>query len=180
MDQELIGNNDLRDEALQHLDALWQTAHWFTENERDAETLVINTYLEASKFWGNSIFVKACKTQMFKVLLKILFGKNKLNFRLQAPDNIENMFESFPSDKILELKAISGDIVTKAIRGLPIEIRLIMVLSIFEKFSYQEIAEIIGSHKKTVRNNIYHGYMLLRQDIVNSYSVGDSKIAIGS
>ncbi|HBZ00671.1 MAG TPA: hypothetical protein DEO84_05030 [candidate division Zixibacteria bacterium] len=178
MDQELIGNNDLRDEALQHLDSLWQTAHWFTDNERDAETLVINTYLEASKVWDNSIFMKACKTQMFRVLMKILFGKIKLNFRLQLPDNIENMFESFPSDKFFEFKAISGDIVTKAIRRLPIEIRLIMVLSIFEKFSYQEIAEIIGSHRKTVRNNIYHGYMLLRQEIVNSLVVGESKLTI--
>jgi hypothetical protein len=178
MDQEMIGNNNIRDEALQHLDSLWQTAYWFTDNERDAETLVINTYLEASKFWDNSIFMKACKTQMFKVLLKILFGKIKLNFRLQLPDNIENLYESFPSDKILELKAISRDIVTKAIRGLPIEIRLIMILSIFEQFSYQEIAVIIGSHKKTVRNNIYHGYMLLRQDIVNSFAVGESKLAI--
>jgi hypothetical protein len=178
MDQEMIGNSNIRDEALQHLDALWQTAHWFTDNERDAETLVINTYLEASKFWGNSIFMKACKTQMFRVLIKILFKRIKLNFRLQSPDNIEIMFASFPSDKFLEFKTISGDIVTKAIRNLPLEIRLIMVLSLFEKFSYQEISEIIGSHKKTVRNNIYHGYMLLRQDIVNSFVVGESKLTI--
>jgi RNA polymerase sigma factor (sigma-70 family) len=176
--RETMVNNKTRDEALLHLDALWQTAFWFLDNVHDAEELIMSTYIEASKYWNDTFSNEVCKTQMFKNLIRILFGKTRLNFRLHLTDNLENKSDPFASDKFLELEIISKDVIIEAIKRLPVEIRLVMVLSIFEKFSYQEIAEIIGVHKKTVRLNVYQGYLRLRRDIINSFTVNSSKLAI--
>jgi RNA polymerase sigma factor (sigma-70 family) len=176
--REMIVNNKSRDEALLHLDSLWQTTLWFADNDHDAEDLVMNTYVEASKIWDSPISKEARRTQMFIVLMKILFGKTRLNFRLHLSDNLENKSDSLASDRFLELEIIPKDVIIGAIKRLPIEIRLVMVLSIFEKFSYREIAEIIGVHKKTVRLNIYQGYLRLRSDIISSFAVSASKLAI--
>jgi RNA polymerase sigma factor (sigma-70 family) len=177
--RETIVNNRTRDEALLHLDALWQTTLWFVDNDHDAEEVVINAYLKASKIWDSPISKEARKTQMFMILMKTLFVKTRLNFREHLSDYFENKSDSFLSDELLEVEMIPKEEIIEAIKRLPVEIRLVMILSIFEKFSYQEIAEIIGVHKKAVRLNVYQGYLRLRRDLINSLAVSGSKLAIG-
>ncbi len=179
MTYETIGKNELQDEALLNLDAIWQTALWFANSDHEAEDLVMNTYVKASTFWVDTISKDGCKAQLFKVLMKLLFGKTRLNFRAHSSVSFENMHDSIPPDKVSEFETIPRDVIIGAIKGLPVEIRLVMVLSIFEKFSYQKIAEILGVHKKAVRLNIYQGYMLLRRDIIDSFAAGNNKMAVG-
>jgi RNA polymerase sigma factor (sigma-70 family) len=175
---EAILKNDLRDKALLHLDALWQTSLWFAANDHDAEDVIMSTYVEASKLWDEPVSEEASKTQMFRILMKMLFGKARLNFRAHLPESFENMSNSSLSGKISEFETIPKDVIIRAIKNLPVEIRLVMVLSIFEKFSYQNIAEIIGVHKRSVRLSIYQGYMLLRRDLINSFAAGYDKIVV--
>ena len=62
--------------------------------------------------------------------------------------------------------AISKEDVKKAIGNLPDDFRLIVVLSLLEGFSYQEIADIAGIHLETVRSKLHQGRRLMQRELL--------------
>jgi RNA polymerase sigma-70 factor, ECF subfamily len=165
MIQEMAKKEQFRRDAMPHLDAIWQTVTWLTEHEQDAEKLTEEVFNEAYNNWDDSISSGARKPWMFKVLIKILLKSAALNFKTPIPDDTNDAYELFPSNKIDALRAIPGDIITKAIRQLPMENRLTLVLSIFQRFNYAEIANIIGVPKKGISLAIYRSYVQVQEEL---------------
>jgi RNA polymerase sigma-70 factor, ECF subfamily len=173
MAQETASKNDFRDEALLHLDALWQTALWFAENEQNAENIVTAAYSEAYRQADGYDSESNTKITLFKVLAKILFRNILPDFSREIPDNFENLLGPFSSNSIPAIKAIPGEAVNGAIRSLPKEIRMIMVLSNFEKFTYMEIADILGIHRTKVALQICQGYMLVQKELFSFFAASN-------
>jgi RNA polymerase sigma factor (sigma-70 family) len=171
--QETQEISDFGKAALTQIDSLWRTALWFTNNEHEAETLIISTYVEASSCWEGLFFKPESKTWMFKILIKKLATKKTPNFRAQFPDYFENINESLSSDYITKLKIIPADMMNSAIRRLPVENRLVIVLSIYEKFTYSEIAGILGIHRTNVSLKIHQGYVLIQKELIMQIAASD-------
>ena len=161
--RETQEDSDFGKAALMHIDSLWQTALWFTNNEFDAENLLISVYVEASACWAALLFNNECKTWLFKILIKKLFESNRSYHRAQFLGNFENEYETIPPESIDTLEVIPADMMGDAIRNLPLVNRLVIVLSIYGKFTYPEIADIIGVHRKVVRSKIHQGYVLTQR-----------------
>jgi RNA polymerase sigma-70 factor, ECF subfamily len=157
-------------ETLPYLQPLWQTAIYLTLNEQDAENLVEDTYIEAFKAWDESILQTGSKIKVFKILIKILAKNIKMNFRTQI--GLTNEQETFSSESISVLNVIPSNVIKEAIEKLPLEIRLVIILSNLERFSYSEIAEIIGIHRKIVRIKIYQGCRLIQQELIKYLAAG--------
>jgi RNA polymerase sigma-70 factor (ECF subfamily) len=167
MIQETAKKEQFKRDAMPHLDAIWQTVNWLTDHEQDAEKMTEEIFNEAYTNWDDSINDSARKAWMFKVLIKVLLKSAPFDFRTPVADNMDDAYEPFPSDKIESLRSIPGDIISLAIRNLPVENRLTIILSVYQKFSYTEIANIIGVPKKAISQAIYQGYFKIQEELYN-------------
>ncbi len=160
--------------ALSYLDALWQTAMWLTSSSTEAERLVEDAYLEADRNWDDSATEANCRNWMFKNMVKVYSRRNKLDFLAHLSIQGDISYKPFSSAKIQHIHAVPRDIISAAINRLPVENRLAIVLSLFEKFTYPEIAEILGIERKTVCLKIYQGYMLIHNEVFQYVMTDDS------
>ncbi len=160
--------------AISYLDDLWQTAFWLTASTPGAEKLVEDTYLEADRNWDDSVTEENCRVRMFRTLVRVYSESNKLDFLAHLSLSGDISYKPFSSEKIQHIHAVPKDIITAAINRLPVENRLAIVLSLFEKFTYPEIAEILGIERKTVCFKIYQGYMLIHNDVFQYVTADDS------
>jgi RNA polymerase sigma-70 factor, ECF subfamily len=151
--------------ALTHMDSLWQTALWFTKNDHEAENLIISVYVEASACWEGLLVKDDCKIWMFKILVKKLLESIHLNYRAQFSGYIDHPRDVPLENSINALELIPPKLINNAIKSLPAENRLVIVLSIYGKFTYSQIAEIIGVHRIIISSKIQQGYFLMHKEI---------------
>lgn len=155
----------LKEEALKHLDALWQTALWLTKDEAKAEKVVEDAYIEASKTWDGATAPADGKFQIFKIMIGIFEKENKIDFDESVSEEIENAYEPFPTDRISAILNLPKDVIARSIQSIPLVNRLVITLSIFQEFTYQQIAEVIGASRKAVALKIYEGYLLIHHEL---------------
>ena len=67
------------------------------------------------------------------------------------------------------LKEFVGDEVKAAVESLPVEFRMVVLLSDLEGFSYQEISEILSLNLGTVKSRLFRGRKIL-QDLLFRYA----------
>ena len=79
---------------------------------------------------------------------------------LLSADNGFSAFSDSPNREALE--QLSTDTVKTAIDELPDELKMVVILFYVEKFSYQEIANIVGCPKGTVMSRLYRARRQLR------------------
>jgi RNA polymerase sigma-70 factor (ECF subfamily) len=167
-------------ETLPYLDDLWQTALWLTTNEGDAERLVENCFLEASRLWDETACQENCRFWMFGVLMRVFLKDNKPLFLPQTSRLASVDYDPFPADKISLINEIPGEVITEVIRSLPTGNRLIIVLSIFEKFSYRQIAELVGMPVKNVCRKIYQAYSIIHKELIGYFAADKMHTSIAN
>jgi RNA polymerase sigma-70 factor (ECF subfamily) len=155
-------------ETLPYLDDLWQIALWLTDDEHNAENLVEDSFIEASRLWDETTCRENCRVWMFKVLVKIFLRENKLVFLFPSPKAATDDYEPFSTERISLVKGLSGEFMTGVLRSLPVGNRLVIVLSIFEKLSYRQIADIAGISAANVGQKIYQAYSAIHKKL-NDY-----------
>jgi RNA polymerase sigma-70 factor, ECF subfamily len=154
-------------EAFPHIEALWQTSLWLTENEKEAVNLVQNAFVKTYRLWRGPISIINCRALLFKTLAGIFFKDSQKDLPFPADDVADNMDESFFYDRGSLLKAIPGHVVNKAIAGLLAEIRFVTLLSMLWGFSNEEIAGIVGVGREVVKSRLYCGHKLIRRELQN-------------
>jgi RNA polymerase sigma-70 factor, ECF subfamily len=152
-------------EAFPHLEALWQTSLWLTENEDTALTLVKESFVKAFRFWSHSASDTDCRQLLFKTLGKLFFAetgqKTQSPQEFAADDSDQCLFY----DKLPLMKAIPGQVINKAISGLLAEVRFVTLLSMLWGFSYREIARIADIDIEVVQTRLYLGRRLIRKEL---------------
>jgi RNA polymerase sigma-70 factor, ECF subfamily len=176
MIQEKAKKEQFNRDAMPHLDAIWQTVNWLFEFEQEAEKLTEDIFKEAYHFWDESISSANRKPWMFKILIKVLYKSMPFKFWTPALVDIDDEYEPLPSDKIDLLRSIPDEIVSRAIRNLPVENRLVIVLSFFQKLSYLEIANIIGISKNVVSMIMYMGCVRIREELFKYVMSGSTPL----
>jgi RNA polymerase sigma-70 factor, ECF subfamily len=152
-------------EAFPHLDALWQTSLWLTENEDTALALVKESFVKAFRSWSRSALETDCRQLLFKTLGKLFFANSVKND--QAPQELiaDDVDQCLFYDKLPLMKAIPGQAINKAISGLLAEVRFVTLLSMLWGFSYKEIARIADIDKEVVQTRLYLGRRLIRREL---------------
>ncbi|MBI4551268.1 MAG: sigma-70 family RNA polymerase sigma factor [Candidatus Latescibacteria bacterium] len=162
--------------ALVYLDSLYNAALRMTGNQPDAEDLVQETYLKAYRFFHRFRKDSNCLAWLFKIMKNSYINR----FRQKVREPITVDYET--AKPVYELARLeSGEIgdspeeevfsklldddVERAVRALPDEFRLVVILSDIEGFQYKEIAEILGCPIGTVRSRLSRGRRLLRKQL---------------
>ncbi len=183
-------------QALEHMDALYRSALRMTRNPADAEDLVQETYLKAFRFHDHFEPGTNIRAWLFKILVNSFINRYRKTakeppmFSFEEPTVhdeaearwfVERVGEgegvnpvTVPVEEILTktsevLREFVGDEVKGAVESLPVDFRMVVLLSDLEGFSYQEIAEILGLNLGTVKSRLFRGRKIL-QDLLFRYA----------
>ncbi|MBL8922654.1 MAG: sigma-70 family RNA polymerase sigma factor [Myxococcaceae bacterium] len=151
------------------LDSLYGGALRLTRNERDAEDLVQDTVMRAYRFFDKFERGTNFRAWLFKILTNTFINGYRRQVKERSlgdeseRQSVEAQFFSAdttdqaqnPEDFLLQ--RVMSDDVLKAIDGLPIDFRMVVILADLQEFSYKEIAEILDVPVGTVMSRLFRG-----------------------
>lgn len=153
-------------------------AYRLTGNESDAEDLTQDAYVRA---WGS--FDRYDRHRSFEVwLLRILSNLAIDRWRRHSSVQIHSLEQTYRSNgvdvqlsSVLPDKApgpetqcilnVQGEQIKTALRMLPDNYRMAIILTDIEEWSYEEVAEKMRCPVGTVRSRLHRGRHLLRQHL---------------
>jgi RNA polymerase sigma-70 factor (ECF subfamily) len=164
--------------ALEHIDPLYSAALRLTKNERDAEDLVQDTFLRAFRFFDKFERGTNIKAWLFKILTNTFI--NRYRRKVKERTVVEGAAREATSERFVARDAteshsnpeqylfdrLLSDDVLRAIDGLPIDFRLVVILADLQEFSYKEIAEILDCPVGTVMSRLFRGRKLLQKSLL--------------
>ncbi len=163
--------------ALPQLTNLYRTALYILDDKSDAQEMVQDTFVRAYHSWDECQLDHNRRIWLFGIMTNVLVNKYRPSPSLSAATN--NIYE-IDSHAVYSqwvnqlsnidpgyalLSTISEDHIRKAIGNLPLNLRLIVVFSLLEDFSYREIANIAGINLETVKVGLYQGRILMQREL---------------
>jgi RNA polymerase sigma-70 factor (ECF subfamily) len=163
---------EFEEEALPHIDVLYNFALRTTGNEDDARDLLQETYLKAYRFWDKYEKGTNIRAWLFRIMKNSYI--NRYRKETKEPDtvdydDVENFYNSIraestdPNDLQEKLYGnLLGDEVVQALQSLPDDFRTVVILCDIEGLTYEEIAEFVDIPIGTVRSRLHRGRKLLQ------------------
>jgi RNA polymerase sigma-70 factor (ECF subfamily) len=157
----------VHEHGLQHLDALYTFARWLVQDAEEAQDLVQETYAKALRSGDQFRAGTNLKAWLFQILKHLLLNRRRQAGRERAytqdtrgqvtPSRLGTAGTRHPVASDIRLD------VNRALRQLPEEFRLAVLLSDVEEFSHEEIAAILSCPVGTVKSRLSRGRALLRR-----------------
>jgi RNA polymerase sigma-70 factor (ECF subfamily) len=166
---------DFEQQALPFADSLYGAAMRMTKNPEDASDLVQETFIKAFRAYSRFEQGTNLKAWLFRILTNTyitLYRKRQREGYQSALDDMadwqvgvapsltQTTTRSAEADAIDKMPSSA---VKKALSDLPEERRLVVYLADVEGFSYQEIADIMGTPTGTVMSRLHRGRSELRE-----------------
>ena len=165
-------HKEFEEEAIQHMDILYNYALRMTSNTDDAHDLVQETYMKAYRFWDKYEKGTNIRAWLFRIMKNSYI--NRYRKESKEPEtvdynDIQNFYHTIryqssdPND--LQEKIFGGlldDDIARAVESLPEEFRTVVILCDIEGLSYEEIAAFVDCPIGTVRSRLHRGRKMLR------------------
>jgi RNA polymerase sigma-70 factor (ECF subfamily) len=159
-EKENTSQNDVgsfEDLMLRHLDAAHNLARWLLRNEQDAQDVVQEAYLRASRSFGGfrGGNGRAWLLTIVRNTSYTLLKKNRaVDLTTSFDDEIHGSgAESLSPATILQLSE-EADLIKEALEQLPADAREILALRDQEELSYKEIASVMQIPPGTVMSRL--------------------------
>jgi RNA polymerase sigma-70 factor, ECF subfamily len=168
-----------QEEAVPHLDALYGTALRMTKSESDAEDLIQETMLKAYRYFDKYEKGTNCKAWLFKIMTNTFINRYRkkqkrkeylidddhrpLQERAEAPEHTP-FLDHYESEEQIYFRMF-GDEVKRALEGMPVDFRMVVILADLQDFAYKEIAEIMDCPIGTVMSRLYRGRRMLQAQL---------------
>lgn len=169
------------EDCLGHMDALYRMALRMTRNPADAEDLVQETYLKATRSVDRYREGAGTRAWLFRILTNAYIDRYRQ--RMRSPLTVALTEEGGLYDLFLEgrsveqredvpwtepeleefLKKLVGDEVKEALESLPAPFRLVVILRDVEGFSYREIADMLGVPIGTIMSRLFRARKALQE-----------------
>ncbi len=173
---------ELREQAADHLEALYGAALRLTKNARDAEDLVQDTYARAFRFEERYEPGTNLRAWLFRILYNTFVNRYRRRSRereLLGEMERHELQDSIVSDQALYALAhpeedylsrlVSAEVLT-ALESLPEDYRNVVMWADVYEMSYKEIADIVGCPVGTVMSRLFRGRQKLKQ-VLFDYAV---------
>jgi len=165
-----------QNEALQHMESLYNAALYMTRGEEEAQDLVQETFLKAYRFWDRYQQGTNCKAWLFRIMTNTFINRNRRKQRLLTPiedaiaeassathDRSKSDFYQTPESSYMA--RLFPEHVQKAVEELPDNFRIPVVLADLHDFSYKEIADIMDCPVGTVMSRLFRGRKKLQETL---------------
>ena len=158
-----------------HMDALYNFGYRLTLDEDDANDLVQETYLKAFRFIETYQRDTNAKAWLFRIMKNSFI--NDFRKKTKEPvktdyDEVEQVYNSEEAHytATVDLRqeifgGILGDEITQALNSIPVDFRLIVLLSDIEGVTYEEMSKIIGIPIGTVRSRLHRARNMMKDKI---------------
>jgi RNA polymerase sigma-70 factor, ECF subfamily len=161
---------EFRHAAIEHIDALYGFAMTLTRNASDAQDLLQETYLRASRAFGRLMPDSNLKSWLFAIMRNIWLNQLRHNnsgprfVELDAEDEsrVEWLQTFAANPHVVYIRKLEREQVREAIAELPCQYREVVVLRDIEGFSYQQISGILGCPAGTVMSRLARAREKLR------------------
>jgi RNA polymerase sigma-70 factor (ECF subfamily) len=157
---------DFRQQALAHLDALYNFALYLTHKPAEAEDLVQETYVRAFRFAHRFEPGTHLRAWLFQILRNTFLTFYRLREREAplaedgVPDWDAPMFHEAPDEDAGVLEAHTD--LERALRRLPEEFRTVLLLAEVEGMPLEEVARVMACPVGTVKSRIFRAKERLR------------------
>jgi len=170
--------------ALPQLPNLLRTAFYVSGVDSDARHLVAVTIGRAYRSWHKLQVIPDFRVWLFRILTTALvhkyvsiLGLSSSSACVAAVDLYSGYTQSgwqapARDPGQLAMSEVSVEDVEQAITDLPDHLKLIVVLSLVERFTYRDIADIAGISIETVRIRLCQGRTMMRLAIVDQVAAG--------
>ena len=161
-----MADDEFRQQALQHLDALHNLAVYLTRNGSEAEDLVQETYVRAMRFSHRFQPGTHLRAWLFQILRNTFLTFYRVRERESpvAEDGVPEwdvpMFHHAPEDDGTAMDAHTD--LERAMRRLPEEFRTVLLLAEVEGLPLEEVARVMACPVGTVKSRIFRAKERLR------------------
>lgn len=163
------------EEFYPHMDALYNFAFHLTYNEDDSSDLVQETYLKAYRFIESYETGTNAKAWLFKILKNAFINEYRKKSKQPVKVDYEELLdfhEMEHNEQVGNLdmrqdvfQNMMGDEVSKALNGLPVDFRTVILLCDIDGFTYEEISKITDIPIGTVRSRLHRARGLLKENL---------------
>ncbi len=155
--------------------ALYASALRLTRNERNAEDLVQDAVLRGWRFYDRFEQGTNFRAWLFRILTNTFINSYRRSTRenaLQKESERQAIAARFFSSDLTEqasnpeafiIERLMSEDVLKAIDGLPITFRLVVILADIQEFNYKEISDILDIPVGTVMSRLFRGRQQLQR-----------------
>lgn len=174
-------------EVMPHIHTLFGAALRLTRSASEAEDLVQETYLKAFRSFSQFEVGTNCKAWLFRILTNTFINKYRRKVKEreildsefrgahdQQKEAIDPFFKGNSPENDLADRFLSDEVL-KALERVPVDFRLVVVLSDIYGYSYKEIAKRVDIPIGTVMSRLFRGRRLL-QDQLFDYAVKEGVI----
>lgn len=155
------------------------------ENQPDAEDLTLQTFINAWRAWGSFRHDTRASTWLYVIASNLVKNWYKQQGKQRERDSysLDDGFEGdsgeltrdipdwseFPEKLLLDTEF--QEKLTEALNALPAESRHILVLTLWEELSYEEIGKIIGVSVPGVKSRVHRARNKLRKRLEPYYRI---------
>ncbi len=161
--------------VLPHLDAAYNLARWLAGNDPDAQDVAQEACLRAFKFFG-TFRGENPRAWLLTIVRNTYYNwlkKNRPPEIAGALDDEALMVEDMATNaEAINLRLADAAAVRRAIAGLPVEFREIVVLREMEGFSYKEIADLSDVPIGTVMSRLARARKQLQKLLSQEFNPG--------
>ena len=164
--------------VLPHLDAAYNLARWLAGNDHDAQDVAQEANLRAFRFFGSfrGDNARAWLLTIVRNTFYTWLKKNRPPEKTVAIDDETLDIEDVSANaETARPQFADADAVRRAIAGLPVEFREIVVLREMEGFSYKEIADVAEVPIGTVMSRLARARKLLQKLLAAEFDPGDKR-----
>ncbi|HET7875987.1 MAG TPA: sigma-70 family RNA polymerase sigma factor [Methylomirabilota bacterium] len=161
-----MADDEFKQQALQHLDALYNLAVYLTRNGSEAEDLVQETYARALRFSHRFEPGTHMRAWLFQILRNTFLTFYRLREREPAlsddgvPEGPAPMFHDAPSENSEQAGAHMD--LERALARLPEEFKTPLLLAEVEGLALEDVARVMDCPVGTVKSRIFRAKERLR------------------
>lgn len=159
--------------AIPHLHSLYTAALYLTKNEHEAEDLVQETCLRAFRFFHKFEAGTNCKAWLLSIQRRLFinrYRKMKAQPELLDWERIDRDYDALLSQQhrddsnpeTVVSSRMLGSQLQDAIKDMPEEFRLAIILVDIEELTYEEAARVMDCPIGTVRSRVSRGRRILQ------------------
>jgi RNA polymerase sigma-70 factor (ECF subfamily) len=146
--------------VLPHLDAAFNYARWLTKSDADAEDVVQDAAVRALRFFS-SLRNDDARAWLFTIVRNTWYARFAKVGRADQPAVFDDMKDDRPDEQLdpeaLAIQQQAVERMRRAIEGLPVDFREVIILRELEGLSYKEIAAVIRAPIGTVMSRLARG-----------------------